>query len=73
MIVQKLTYSEIIQTLGKKAQFTSDCEFFPFFNVIGIIQNIIFNGKEYIFEVKSNNKIIKIGSNMKNLTMKIIQ
>ena len=73
MKVKNLTYQEIINLIGKKIQFTSDCDFFPFFNITGIVVNINFNNDEYIFIVKLNTgKITKISSNMKNLTIKIL-
>lgn len=73
MKVKNLTYQEIVNLIGKKIQFTSDCDFFPFFNIIATVSNINFNNDEYIFIVKLNNgKITKIGSNMKNLTIKIL-
>lgn len=73
MKVKNLTYQEIINLIGKRVQFVSDCDFFPFFNITGIVVNINFNNDEYIFIVKLNNgKITKISSNMKNLTIKIL-
>ena len=73
MKVKNLTYQEIINLIGKRVQFVSDCDFFPFFNITGIVVNINFNNDEYIFIVKLNTgKITKISSNMKNLTIKIL-
>ena len=73
MKVKNLTYQEIINLISKRVQFVSDCDFFPFFNITGIVVNINFNNDEYIFIVKLNTgKITKISSNMKNLTIKIL-
>lgn len=73
MKVKTLQYNDIIKLIGKRVRFTSNCEFFPFFNVIGTITNINFSSTgEYIFIVNVKNKQIKIGSNMKNLDIELI-
>ena len=59
----------------KKIHFTSDCEFFPEFDVKVYVYDIyIEKNGEIIFETKniSNGKKLTIGSNMKNLQFKII-
>lgn len=59
----------------KRVHFTSDCEFFPNFNVRVYVYDIyIEKNNEIIFETKniSNGKKLTIGSNMKNLEFEII-
>jgi len=59
--------------MGKTAHFISDCEFFPMFNVIGKVMSMEMRGTEIIFFVKTtNNKIIQIGSKMKNLQFEVL-
>ncbi len=74
-LVSKYSFRQIItKIIGKNVQFTSDCEFFPNFNVIGKVLNYKLRGNEIIFKlkVKNSGKIIDVGSNMKNLQFKII-
>lgn len=59
----------------KKIHFTSDCEFFPEFDVKVYVYDIyIEKNGEIIFETKniSNSKKLTIGSNMKNLQFELI-
>ena len=73
--VKKYSYEQLIKKiLNRKTRFTSDCEFFPNFNVIGKVLNYKLRGNEIIFKVKIKNtgKLIDVGSNMKNLQFKII-
>lgn len=58
----------------KKVHFTSDCEFFPNFDVKVYVYNIYLRENEIMFETKnlSNGKKLTIGSNMKNLQFKLI-
>ena len=58
----------------KKVHFTSDCEFFPNFDVNVYIYDIYLRDNEIMFETKniSNDKKLTIGSNMKNLKFEII-
>lgn len=68
--VKSYTYIDIVpMLLSKMVQFTSDCEFFPDFDVIGKVTDIKLNNSEIIFYVlvKNKNRTIQIGSNMKNL------
>lgn len=71
MNVKDLTYSQLCSYINKSFEFKSDCEFFPNFNVIGRITKVEINNNEYLISVatKPTGKIIKIGSNMKNLKM----
>lgn len=63
-------YNKII---GKKVHFTSDCEFFPNFNVTGRVINITNNGSEYIMKcILNTGRTIDIGSNMRNLKFELI-
>ena len=59
---------------NKKVNFISDCEFFPNFNVIGIVDDIQISkhNNEILFTVNVNNKKLTIGSNMKNLQFKLV-
>ena len=72
--ISKISYAELQNLLNKNIHFTSDCEFFPNFNIIATLLSYKINKTETIFEVKilSNNKFITIGSNMKNLQYEII-
>lgn len=58
----------------KKVHFTSDCEFFPNFDVNVYVYDIYLRNNEIMFETKniSNDKKLTIGSNMKNLKFEII-
>ena len=58
----------------KKVHFTSDCEFFPNFDVNVYVYDIYLRDNEIMFETKkiSNDKKLTIGSNMKNLKFEII-
>ena len=58
---------------GKNVHFTSDCEFFPNFDVVIKVNDIYINKNEIIFKGKTkNNKMLTIGSNMHNLQFEII-
>ena len=60
--------------ISKKIRFTSDCEFFPNFDVKGKILSCHIKSNELIFKMKTTNgKIIEIGSNMKNLKFEFIK
>lgn len=70
--VKSKSYFELQKLSGKKVHFTSDCEFFPNFNVTGRVIGSSINGNEYVFKVKTlKGKIIDIGSNMRNLKYEI--
>lgn len=58
----------------KKVHFTSDCEFFPNFDVNVYVYDIYLRDNEIMFETKkiSNDKKLTIGSNMKNLKFEIM-
>ena len=58
----------------KKVHFTSDCEFFPNFDVNVYVYDIYLRNNEIVFETKniSNDKKLTIGSNMKNLKFEIM-
>lgn len=60
--------------LGKIVRFTSDCEFFPHFDVIGKVVELKMKNSEILIDIiiKHNHKRITIGSNMKNLQFKIL-
>ena len=72
--ISKISYSELQTLLNRNIHFTSDCEFFPNFNIIATLLSYKITKTEIVFEVKvlSNNKFITIGSNMKNLLYEII-
>ena len=73
--VKKYSYEQLIKKiLNRKTRFTSDCEFFPNFNVNVYVYDINIRNNETIFETKniSNGKKLTIGSNMKNLEFEII-
>ena len=74
MLVKKLKYEELMTFVGSRCQLKSDCEFFPNFNVTGTIRDVSINNNEYIINIETEptGKIIPIGSNMRNLTIKKI-
>lgn len=57
--------------VGKRVRFVSDCEFFPNFDVTGLVYSYSIYNNEILFKVKSR-KSITIGSNMKNLMFEIV-
>ena len=74
--VKNYSYTNLIKMLiGEKVHFTSDCEFFPNFNIKCKVLSYKINKSELIFKVKTypNNKQLDIGSNMKNLKFEIIK
>ena len=70
--VSKISYTELLSLKGKSVRFISDCEIFPNFDVSGKVLSLEFNNNENIFVVKTNGKIIHIGSNMKNLRLEYL-
>lgn len=73
--IKKYSFKQIIlKLIGKTVHFTSDCEFFPNFNIVGKVISYYLKGNEIILKtkVKNSNKIIDIGSNMKNLQFEIL-
>lgn len=70
--VSKISYNELLSLKGKNIRFISDCEIFPNFAVSGKVLSLEFNNNENIFVVKTNGKIIHIGSNMKNLRLEYL-
>lgn len=73
--VSLYSYIDINKILfNKKVHFTSDCEFFPDFDVKVKVYDIYMRNNEIIFETKniSNGKKLTIGSNMKNLQFELI-
>ena len=78
MIMEKVSSKSYIDLhkllFHKRVHFTSDCEFFPNFNVNVYVYDINIRNDEIIFETKniSNGKKLTIGSNMKNLEFEII-
>lgn len=74
-LVKKESFPTLIQNLvGKKCHFTSTCEFFPNFNVKGLIISYYIKGNELVLKMKTTSgKIIDIGSNMKELKYEILK
>lgn len=72
--VLNYSYEQLINMLlGKQVNMVSDCEFFPMFNVTGKIISYQILTNELLFTMKcTNGKVIKIGSNMKNLQFNIL-
>lgn len=75
--ISTLSYIDLLKNiLNKQVHFTSDCEFFPNFDVRCIVYNISLskNNNEILMDVKilNSNKKITIGSNMKNLQFEFI-
>lgn len=72
--VKQYTYEKLIQLLlGKNVHMTSDCEFFPNFNITGKVLEYRITGTELVFKVNVNGKKIDVGSNMKNLKFEIVK
>lgn len=67
-------YNILLNLLGKKVHFKSDCELFPNFDVYGKVIGIYrASNLEIMFKFLSNTgKTIEIGSNMKNLRYELI-
>ena len=72
--VKNYSFSQLYKKMfGKNIHFTSDCEFFPNFDVIIKVNDIYINKNEIIFKGKTkNNKMLTIGSNMSHLQFEII-
>ena len=72
--VNKYSFSQLYKKLfGKNIHVTSDCEFFPNFDVVIKVNDIYINRNEIIFKGKTkNNKILTIGANMSNLMFEIV-
>ena len=71
--VKKYSYEQLIKkVLNKKTRFTSDCEFFPNFDVTGLPINYYIKNNELVFKFKTvMGKTIDIGVNMKNLRFEL--
>ena len=71
--VKKYSYEQLIKkVLNKKTRFTSDCEFFPNFDVTGLPINYYIKNNELVFKFKTViGKTIDIGVNMKNLRFEL--
>lgn len=72
--VKNKSFEELSQLTGNVVNFISNCDFFPNFNVTGRVLRIDLSNNEIMFEVSihPNDRVIKIGSNMKNLTYEIL-
>jgi len=74
--VKNYSFTNLIKELvGQKVHFTSNCEFFPNFNVKGKVISYKIHQNELLFKLKTypSNKVIDVGSNMKNLKYEIIK
>lgn len=72
--IKKYSSTQLIKKLiGQKVRFKSNCELFPNFDVIGKVLSYYLKGNELLFKVKTipSQKIIDVGSNMKNLQFEI--
>lgn len=74
-LLSNLTYEQITTSLyNKNIHFTSDCEFFPEFDVIGKIIKTRIQNTEIVMTFKTKQgRVIDIGSHMKNLRYEILQ
>lgn len=74
-LLSNLTYEQISTSLyNKNIHFTSDCEFFPEFDVIGKIIKTRIQNTEIVMTFKTKQgRVIDIGSHMKNLRYEILQ
>jgi hypothetical protein len=71
--VKDLNIIDFFNLINHTVHFTSDCEFFPNFDIICKVLTISYNGSEYIFKVKVDNKEIEVGANMKNLQYELCE
>ena len=73
-IVKKYTYETLTtMCLGKQVHFTSDCEFFPDFDIkCKVLQMKMENGEIHFTCKLSNGKTIPVGSNMHNLQFEVL-
>ena len=72
--IRNFSYIDLSNLLiGKLTNFKSDCEFFPDFDVTGKVKRIsIASNNEILFHIIVKHKEYTIGSNMKNLSFKIL-
>lgn len=73
--VSSLAQPELISMIvGKTVHMTSDCEFFPNFDIKGKVLSWSMHNTEVIFKVKipGRTKPLSVGSNMKNLAFEEI-
>lgn len=73
-LLKKYSYNKLIDILlGKKVHFTSDCQLFPNFNVIGKPISIsLVNGIPLIKTILTNGKTIQIDGGMSNLSFELL-
>ena len=74
--IKNCTYKKLIdEILGNIVHFTSNCELFPNFDVKGKVISYYQTDYELVFKVKipAYNKIVDVGTNMKNLKYEIIK
>lgn len=74
MLVKNKSFVQLQELLlGKRAKFICDCEFFTKRGVVGKIIKMYIQSGEIIFDVLCDNqKPIKIGSNMSNLSVTLL-
>ena len=72
--IKKYPYNKLTSLLlGKKVHFTSDCQLFPNFNVIGKpIAISLVNGIPLIKTILTNGKTIQIDGGMSNLSFELL-
>lgn len=72
--VKDYSFSQLYKKMfGKNVHFTSDCEFFPNFDVVIKVNDIYINKNEIIFKGKTkSNKMLTIGSNMSHLMFEVV-
>lgn len=72
--IKKYPYNKLTSLLlGKKVHFTSDCQLFPNFNVIGKPISIsLVNGIPLIKTILTNGKTIQIDGGMSNLSFELL-
>jgi hypothetical protein len=72
--VKDYSFSQLYKKMfGKNVHFTSDCEFFPNFDVVIKVNDIYINKNEIIFKGKTkNSKMLTIGSNMSHLMFEVV-
>lgn len=73
--IKNISYNELQLLQNKNVHFISDCEFFPNFDIKAkVLSYKTITNNEILLYIKvlSNNKILIISSNMKNLSYEIL-
>lgn len=68
-LVKDKTLLELMDLIGKKLRFRSNCDLFPDFDIIGTVLSIKIKNQEPLINIRTEkNKKLTISGNMKNLS-----